>query len=619
MKKFFQRFYMVIIFVFLYAPILTLVVLSFNSSKFMSSWTGFSLKWYRQMFASEMIMTALQNTLVIALLSALIATVLGTLACIGLNHMKKLPRSLFMGLNNVPMLNADIVTGISLMLVFLACGITLGFPTILIGHITFNVPYVVLSVMPKMKGLENSTYEAALDLGASPARAFFSVIFPEILPGVLSGFLLAFTMSLDDFVVTHFVRGAGINTLSTLIYSEVRKGVRPSLYALSAIIFTIVFLTLLLVNLPESEKEKRAVKNGRRIRPARLAAGCILAASLLVLTGSFIVTNANVSKRDNGELKVYNWGEYIDEETIAIFEAETGIHVVYDTFETNEELYPIIEAGGVHYDVICPSDYMIEKMIQNNLLQEIELLGMDNLDYIDEEIWEKCRAFDPENVYAVPYTYGILGILYNEDLVEEVPDTWTALWDPRYAGEILAYNSVRDLYTAPLAYLGYSLNTTDPKELAEATAILQNQKQYLQKYVIDQIKDSMASNSATLAMSYSGEYLALHEVNEALQFVVPKEGSNFYIDAWVIPKNAENPEAARLWIDFLNRPDIALKNFEYVTYSIPNLGAIELMDDEVRNDPAIFFDKETIENCEVFHYLGEEGDALYNEEWLKVK
>ncbi len=618
MKRFFQKFYMVLIFIFLYAPILTLVVLSFNSSKFMSSWTGFSLKWYRQMFTSEMIMNALQNTLLIAFLSALIATVLGTLACIGLNHMKNLPRNLFMGLNNIPMLNADIVTGISLMLVFLACGMTLGFPTILIGHITFNVPYVVLSVMPKMKGLENSTYEAALDLGASPLQAFFKVIFPEILPGVMSGFLLAFTMSLDDFVVTHFVRGAGINTLSTLIYSEVRKGVRPSLYALSAIMFAIVFLTLLLINLPESEKEKKAVSN-RRIRPARLAAACVLIGSLLVLTGSFIVTNAHARNKDAGTLKVYNWGEYIDEETIDIFEAETGIHVIYDTFETNEEMYPIIEAGGVAYDVVCPSDYMIEKMIANGLLQEIDLFGLDNLDYIDEGILEMCRAFDPDNTYAVPYTYGILGILYNEDLVEEVPDTWTALWDPRYAGEILTYNSVRDLYTAPLMTLGYSINTTDPQQLDEATAILQEQKKYLQKYVIDQIKDSMASNSATLAMSYSGEYLALHEVNEALQFVVPKEGSNFYIDAWVIPKNAENVEAARLWIDFLNRPDIALKNFEYVTYSIPNNGAIELMDDEIKNDPAIFFDEETIKRCEVFHYLGEEGDELYNDAWLKVK
>ena len=251
MKKFLSRFYLVIIFIFLYAPIVTLIVLSFNSSKYMSTWTGFSLKWYEQLFQSAMIMSALKNTLLIALLSALIATVLGTLACIGINQMKTAPKSIIMGINNIPMLNAEIVTGISLMLVFIATGVTLGFQTILIGHITFNVPYVVLSVMPKLKQTEISTYEAAQDLGAGPVKAFFKVIFPDILPGILSGFLLAFTMSLDDFVITHFVRGAGINTLSTLIYSEVRKGVRPSLYALSAIIFAVVFLLLILINLPK--------------------------------------------------------------------------------------------------------------------------------------------------------------------------------------------------------------------------------------------------------------------------------------------------------------------------------------------------------------------------------
>ena len=259
-RKFLSRFYLVIIFLFLYAPIFTLIVLSFNDSKYMSVWSGFSLRWYEQLFESSMIMSALQNTLVIAFLSALISTVLGTLACIGLNRMKNTPRSIIMGLNNIPMLNAEIVTGISLMLVFIATGITLGFQTILIGHITFCVPYVVLSVMPKLKQTEISTYEAAMDLGAGPVKAFWKVVFPDIMPGVLSGFLLAFTMSLDDFVITHFVRGAGINTLSTLIYSEVRKGVRPSLYALSAIIFIAVFLLLIVVNLPKKSKEQKNKK-----------------------------------------------------------------------------------------------------------------------------------------------------------------------------------------------------------------------------------------------------------------------------------------------------------------------------------------------------------------------
>lgn len=256
MGKFLKRFYLVIMFIFLYAPILVLMVLSFNSSKYMSKWTGFSLKWYQQMFSSNLIMSALRTTLIIAFVSALIATVIGTIACIGINNMKKVPRTLILGVNNIPLMNADIVTGISLMLCFIAFGVSLGFGTVLVAHITFNIPYVVLSVMPKMKQTEKSTYEAALDLGASPLYAFWKVIFPDILPGILSGFLLAFTMSLDDFIITHFTKGAGINTLSTLIYSEVRKGIKPSLYALSTIMFLAVLILLIIANLPKRKTTK---------------------------------------------------------------------------------------------------------------------------------------------------------------------------------------------------------------------------------------------------------------------------------------------------------------------------------------------------------------------------
>ncbi len=258
MKKFLERFYLVFIFIFLYAPIAALVILSFNESKYMSQWGGFSLKWYVDMFESSLIMSALRNTLLIAALSSVIATIIGTAACLAIHQMKPRSRAVIMGLTNIPMLNADIVTGISLMLCFIAFGISLGFQTVLIAHITFNIPYVILSVMPKVRQLEPSTYEAALDLGATPLYAFFKITFPDILPGILSGFLLAFTMSLDDFIITHFTKGAGINTLSTLIYSEVRKGIRPSLYALSSILFVSVLILLLIINRPKRNAEKNA-------------------------------------------------------------------------------------------------------------------------------------------------------------------------------------------------------------------------------------------------------------------------------------------------------------------------------------------------------------------------
>ena len=258
MKKKLETLYMAIIFIFLYAPIGTLIVLSFNSSKSRSKWGGFTLEWYQKMFDSSTIMSALQNTLTIAFLSALIATVIGVFVCIGINSLRKWQKNTILALNNIPMLNADIVTGLSLMLMFVFFGVSLGYNTILLAHITFNIPYVILSVMPKMKQTNMSAYEAAQDLGANPIYAFFKVIFPDLVPGIISGFLLAFSMSLDDFIITHFTQGAGINTLSTLIYSEVRRGIQPTIYALSTLIFVTVLILLLLVNFLPAKKEKAA-------------------------------------------------------------------------------------------------------------------------------------------------------------------------------------------------------------------------------------------------------------------------------------------------------------------------------------------------------------------------
>lgn len=254
LRKILSDFYMVLILIFLYAPILTMMVLSFNQSKSRTQWGGFTLDWYVQMFDSRAIMSALSTTLLIAFVSALAATIIGTAAAVAIQSMKPVPRTVIMGITNIPMLNADIVTGISLMLAFIAFGISLGFQTVLISHITFNIPYVILSVMPKLKQTDKYTYEAALDLGASPVLAFFKVVFPDIMPGVLSGFLLAFTMSLDDFIITHFTKGAGVNTLSTLIYSEVRRGIRPSMYALSTLIFLTVLILLIIVNFRSIKK-----------------------------------------------------------------------------------------------------------------------------------------------------------------------------------------------------------------------------------------------------------------------------------------------------------------------------------------------------------------------------
>ncbi len=322
---------------------------------------------------------------------------------------------------------------------------------------------------------------------------------------------------------------------------------------------------------------------------------------------------------ENGVVKVYNWGDYIDEEVISMFEKETGIKVVYDLFETNEEMYPVIEAGGTSYDAICPSDYMIAKMIENGLLQEINMDNIPNLKYISEQQLLSSQYFDPDNSYSVPYTYGTLGILYNKTMVDEPVDSWNILWDEKYKGNVLMYNSVRDLFVPALVLGGSSINSTNETELEAAKQLLVDQKPLVQAYVMDQIKDKMINNEAALAMAYSGEYLYIKEENPDIDFVVPKEGSNCFIDSWVIPANAENKENAEAWINFLCRPDIAKMNFEYITYSTPNTGAIEEIDDELKADDVLFPSNETLNNCEVFNYLGEDGDSLYNNLWKEIK
>ena len=618
-----KRIYLVLICLILYAPIVTLMVLSFNNTKTRSRWGGFTGKWYVSLFQNKEIMNALYTTLIIALLSALIATLFGTLAALGMQVMRSRTRTLFMGITNIPMLNADIVTGVSLMLLFIAFRLTLGFKTILLAHITFNIPYVILSVMPKLKQTNKRTYEAALDLGASPLYAFVKVVLPDIMPGIFSGFLLAFTMSLDDFVITHFTKGPGVDTLSTKIYSEVRKGIKPEMYALSTLMFVTVLILLILINLSPADKRKKnvPVRFGRARKIGRFFFQKLIpvAMAVLIVIGGFIYGQKDGTSK-NGQVIVYNWGEYIDPEIIDLFEEETGIDVIYEEFETNEIMYPKIQSGAIAYDVVCPSDYMIQRMIENDLLAEINYDHIPNLKYIGDNYMKMSRQFDPENKYSVPYLWGTVGILYNKKMVDEPVDSWGILWDKKYEDSILMQDSVRDAFAVALKYLGYSLNSTDLDELEAAKNLLIEQKPLVQAYVIDQVRDKMIGGEAALGVIYSGEALYCQQENPDLDYVIPKEGTNIWIDSWVIPKNAKNVENAEAFINFLCRPDIAKMNFDYITYSIPNTAGRDLIEDEsLRNSPIAFPDDSKLENCETFRFLGDDNDALYNRLWREIK
>ena len=346
-------------------------------------------------------------------------------------------------------------------------------------------------------------------------------------------------------------------------------------------------------------------------------------------TGASGTDSAASGSADGGELYVYNWGEYIDEDVISQFEEETGITVVYDLFETNEEMYPVIEAGAVNYDVVCPSDYMIQKMRENDLLAELNFDNIPNIDQIDPAYMEMSQAFDPENKYSVPYCWGTVGILYNTRLLEELgvpaPTKWADLWDERLSGEILMQDSVRDAFMVALKKDGYSMNSESKDELEQAKQELIDQKPLVQAYVIDQVRDKMIGGEAAVGVIYSGEMLYIQDevanlgLDYDLKYVIPEEGTNLWLDSWVIPKNAKNKENAEKWIDFMCRPEIAKANFEYITYPTPNKGAFELLDEDMQNNKAVFPDIDSLKDSEVYQYLGDDTDAIYNELWKEVK
>ena len=623
MKKRIEKIYMGIILVFMYLPIVTMIVLSFNNSKSRAKWGGFTMKWYANLASDSEVINAVANTFIIALISTIVATIIGTVTCIALMRLHKKSRMVIMGITNIPMINADIVTGISLMLLFRVLHFNTGFLTVLIAHITFNIPYVMLSVMPRMKTINPNVYEAAVDLGAEPFYAFRKTVMPDLMPAVLSGAMMAFTMSLDDFIITYFTKGSGFDTLSTKIYNEVKRGIQPEIYALSAIIFVVVILIILgsrtMRSIANAAAAKRTANYGKKARLNKNVYIPVLASvALIVLLG---MKFGGVFQDKKNQVYVYNWGEYIDPSVIKEFEKETGIEVVYDEFESNEIMYSKVASDNAAYDVICPSDYMIAKMKKENMLQPLDWDKMPNAkNNMDPKYMKAAQNFDPGNKYSCPNFCGTVGILYNKKMVKEPVDSWNILWDKKYKGQILMQDSVRDAFMVALAKDGDSINSTDPKKLKKAADQLIAQKPLVQAYVVDQVRDKMIGGEAALGVIYSGEVLYTQRENPDLEYVIPKEGSNVWLDGWCITKNARHKANAEKWINFLAREDIAVKNFEYVTYTTPNLKAQQLIKDpKIKNSNVAFPDDATLSRCQTYSYLGQKADAMYNDYWKKVK
>lgn len=559
---------MALLLVFFYAPILFMIIFSFNSSKSLTHFTGFSLRWYEAMLKNHGMMESLYVTIVIALLATIISTIIGTITAIGLSKSKKVLRAFISQVNDFPIMNPEIVTAIGLMLLFITFQIEKGFVTLLLAHIAFCIPYVILSIMPKIKSLDPNLADAAMDLGATPWQALVKVIVPQIMPGIVSGALIAFTMSFDDFVISYFVTGQGVKNLSIMVYT-MSKRINPSVNAISTLVVLLITITLTIVNvLPMIRKKTSPSKQNKPWKWA--VAGVVVVGLVASLFG--LNKSASTLPYAGQTLHLYNWGEYTGENIISGFEELTGAKVIMDNFDSNEQMY-IKVANGDAYDVLVPSDYMIQRMMQEKMLQKLEPeTRKECLGELVDAI--KGLPYDPKNEYSIPYFWGTVGIVYDKTKVSEEDlekDGWDIFLDQKFKGDIYLYDSERDSFMMALKALGYSMNTTSQDELNAAyNWLIQCVQTMDPEIVTDEIIDNMAQARKALGLIYSGDAAYVMSENENMGFYMPKSGTNLWSDAMVIPKNAKNPKLANEFIRYITSYDAAMDNSSYVGYTSPN-------------------------------------------------
>lgn len=559
---------MALLLVFFYAPILFMIIFSFNSSKSLTHFTGFSLCWYEAMLKNHGMMESLYVTIMIALLATIISTIIGTITAIGLSKSKKVLRAFVSQVNDFPIMNPEIVTAIGLMLLFITFQIEKGFVTLLLAHIAFCIPYVILSIMPKIKSLDPNLADAAMDLGATPWQALVKVIVPQIMPGIVSGALIAFTMSFDDFVISYFVTGQGVKNLSIMVYT-MSKRINPSVNAISTLVVLLITITLTIVNVLPMIRKKTSPS--RQNKPWKWAvAGVVVVGLVASLFG--LNKSAGSQPYAGQTLHVYNWGEYTGENIISGFEELTGAKVIMDNFDSNEQMY-IKVANGDAYDVLVPSDYMIQRMMQEKMLQKLEPeTRKECLGELVDAI--KGLPYDPKNEYSIPYFWGTVGIVYDKTKVSEEDlekDGWDIFLDQKFKGDIYLYDSERDSFMMALKALGYSMNTTSQDELNDAyNWLIQCVQTMDPEIVTDEIIDNMAQARKALGLIYSGDAAYVMSENENMGFYMPKSGTNLWSDAMVIPKNAKNPKLANEFIRYITSYDAAMDNSSYVGYTSPN-------------------------------------------------
>lgn len=613
---------------FFYLPILYIIVFSFNDSRSLTKFSGFSLRWYEKMFADSTMMEAVLYTIIIAVIATVVATVVGTITAIGLSKSRKVVQKMVERINDLPVMNPDIVTAISLLMFFSVLTVKKGFGTLLIAHIMFCIPYVMLSVTPKLRSLDPNLIDAAMDLGATPFQALTKVIVPQIKPGIISGALIAFTMSFDDFVISYFTTGNGVNNISILVYT-MSKRVNPSINALSTIVILLITLVLGVVNIVPIVREKRE-KDGKASRAvSRKAMAAVAAVLVLAVVGGTVGASlsqqhksaAAIEKYGSNVLKLYLPGEYLGENVISDFEKQYGVRVIVENFDSNEMMYTKLMAGD-RYDVIIPSDYMIERLMNEDFLQPLDKSMIPNMENMSDAVLG--MSYDPDNTYSIPYFWGSVGLVYNHENVDPAvieSEGWEVLRNTDYAGHIYIYDSERDSFMMAFKALGYSMNTEDPNEINAAYEwLLQMNNTMSPVYVTDEVIDGMMNGYKDIAVVYSGDAAVVLDENEDMSFYMPSQGTNIWCDAMVIPQNAENPKLAHEFINYMLTYEAAFDNTETVGYTSPNAEVFEEMtsSEDLYADNAAYLPRSGYDKDEMFH----DNQTLMRELsklWIKVK
>jgi spermidine/putrescine transport system permease protein len=592
------------VYLFLYAPIVVLVVYSFNRSRLSAHWLGFTFDWYAVLWRDEHIFQSLQNSLLVAAGVALACVVFGTMTALIFAQPSRRAKSLLDGVVYLPLIIPEIVIAVATVIFFSLLTLKLSLWTIVISHITFCISYVIIVVGARLTGMEGSLQEAALDLGANEWTTFFRVTLPIAAPAVLSAALLVFTTSFDDYLITSFVAGVRSTTLPLEIYSRLKRGITPEINAVSTVIL-VTTIPLVLV-------AQRLERGSMKLRTALASAGAIF-----LMMVAPVVVRTWTAGADLPQLNIYTWSTYISPRVVHGFEREFHCRVNYDLYDSNEALLAKLQAGNVDYDIVVPSDYMVEILTRQGLLAKLDKTQIPDA-LANTEPRFLGLPFDPHNNYSVPYAWGTSGIAYRADLVKAKIDSWDVMFDPRFAGRILLLDDTREVFGMALKKLGYSLNSTDPVQIRQARDLLLRQKPLVKGYNSSNFELDLAAGDAWIAQAFNGNMTFVMRDEPRIRYIIPKEGCTIWVDCACIPLHAPHQRLAAAFINYFHRREVAARFVNDCGFNTPTRYPPREIDPWLLANTAVFPESSALNRCEFMRDLGP-AISLYDHFWTEIK